>query len=1031
MTAQKSKPSRGTKKPPKWNYLRKSRAAIGLALGLLAVMTILASLSIRNYQNESSLVAHTNLVIARLQEVRSLISQAEASQRGYLISQQETYLTPYKNASQAVPAKLAELRGLFTDNPSQQNNLVTLQPLIEQRLSLLQKGIDINRQNGFEAARANIQTNNGAALMGQIQAGISAMIAEENGLLQQRSNRAQTGSTLANLTFLMLAFLSTILLLLLANLLRQFANDRKKAENELTEQREFATSINNLSPIGKVVIDTDHKVLVWNPALEELTGVKGSEVIGTNNHAKAFYREDRPSLGDIILDQDFSQLDKYYENYKVQAREPGQSVRVEQWFPDLNGKRRYVAFEANPIYNRDGTLKACMTIFQDLTSYKKIEDALRESEARFRLLIEKIAVGVVLQNPNAEVLLANDAACNLLGLTQDQLLGKTSYDPDWKCIGEDGTDIPGEMHPVPVAIRTRRPVRNQTMGVYRPRDGSWVWMLVNAEPLLDEEGYVSNVICSFSDITERKNVEQLKTEFISVVSHELRTPLTSILGSLGLIMGGVSGEISQATRSMLDIAHKNSERLVRLINDILDIEKIEAGKMVFHLKPLEIAPLIEQAIEATSSYAEQYGVRFESAAPANSQHLKVVADADRLTQVVVNLLSNAAKFSPVGGVVKIETIPLANKWVRISVSDKGPGIAEEFKNRIFQKFAQADSSDTRQKGGTGLGLSISKAIVEKFKGTINFTTQPGKGTTFYVDLPVVEEEASPKDLPPAAQNGTGKLEITGEPQDILNLPEINSSSKVLISEDDYDIALFLLQTFQRLGFECDIAYSAYETRRFLAENRYDLMTLDLLLPDEDGMKLLREIRNQEKTHQMPVIVISAKAHEGEIEFNGQAFTVVDWIDKPIDQKRLLAAVKSTTRPCQADNYIPRILHIEDDTDLVKVIKTLLSSIAEVENAPTAREALNKLEHEKFDLILLDVELPDSTSASLPTLLNNPALGTIPVVVFSGSEIDPSVSRKIAAGLIKSRTSNQELVNTIKNIFRKLEIAAKPVDKTLS
>lgn len=1000
-------------------------------------MTILAFWNIRNFQNDSNLVAHSNLVVARLQEVRSLITQAEGSQRGYLISQQEDYLTPYDNAIQAIPAKLTEVRSLTQDNPGQQSNLDTLQPLVNQRLDLLQKGIQINRQQGYEAARAYIVSNSGFIVMGQIQADINAMIAEENSLVVERSNKTMTGSTLTSVTFLMLSFLSAGLLLLLIYQLQQFNNDRKRSEKELTEQREFATSIHDLSPIGQLVIDTNHKVLLWNPAMEKLTGVKGSDVIGTGNHVKAFYHQDRPSLGDMIIDQDLSQLDRFYENYKIQPRASGQSVRVETWFPELNGKRRYVAFEANPIYNRDGTLKAAMTVFQDLTSYKKIEDALRESETRFRLLIEKIPVGVVLQGPNAEAVLANDAACNLLGLTQDQILGKTSYDPQWKCINEEGNDVPGEQHPVPIAIRTRQPVRNQTLGVYRPKDNSWVWLLVNAEPLLDREGFVSNVICSFSDITARKNVELLKTEFISVVSHELRTPLTSILGALGLIMGGVSGEVSPATRSMLDIAHKNSERLVRLINDILDIEKIESGKMVFHLKPLEVAPVVEQAIEATRSYAEQYGVTFENIVAPNATRLKVVADTDRLTQVIINLLSNAAKFSPRGETVRIETLALSDRWLRLSVSDKGPGITEEFKNRIFQKFAQADSSDTRQKGGTGLGLSICKAIVEKFKGTINFTTQPGKGSTFYVDLPLVEEEIKPAH-PGLLPDGTGASagaaadaggrEKTHELEGILNLPEIIPTSKVLISEDDYDIAMFMFQTFQHLGFECDIAYSARETRKFLAENRYTLMTLDLLLPDEDGLKLLREIRNQEKTRQMPVIVVSAKAHEGKIEFNGQAFTVVDWIDKPIDQKRLLAAVKSTTRPLLTNNHFPRILHIEDDFDLVKVIKALLGEIAEVESAQTARDALNKLEHEKFDLILLDVELPDNTSASLPALLNNPALGTIPVVVFSGSEVDPGVSRKIAAGLIKSRTSNQELVKTIQNIFKKLEISAKSVDK---
>lgn len=1010
---------------PEWTFTNKVKYAIVLALGMLAVMTVLAFWVIKNYQDDSNLVSHTNRVITRLEEIRSLIGQAESSQRTFLITQNNDNLQPYSEAVQAIPSKINELYDLTSNSPDEQKKIKDLQPVIQQRLDSMQKGIQVLREQGFETIKAVVIKNSGFNLMGQIRGSIDKMIGEENQLLQQRSNRVQTGSTFTSLTFLMLAFVSTLLLLLLSVIVRRYANERRRAEAKLTEEREFATHILDLSPIGKLVVDTDHKVIVWNPALEKLTGVQAKDMIGTNDHALAFYKEKRPILVDMIIDQDYAQLNELYDNYETHSNSSGRSIRAERWFPDLNGKRRYIAFEANPIYNLDGTLRAVMTTYQDLTPYKKIEDALRESEARFRLLIEKITVGVVLQSPTAELILANEAACDLLGLTNDQLLGKTSFDPAWKCIYEDGTDMPGDMHPAPVAIRTKQPVRNRTMGVYRPTDGSWVWLLVNAEPLLDEEGNVSNLICSFSDITERKKVEQLKTEFISVVSHELRTPLTSILGSLGLILGGVAGEVSPPTRAMLEIAHKNSERLVRLINDILDIEKIESGKMIFHLKPLDIIPLVRHTIESTHSYAEPYGVRFEYDAPDDATRLKVVADPDRLTQVMVNLLSNAAKFSPRGETVKIQVLALDQNWVRICVTDKGPGISEEFKGRIFQKFAQADSSDTRQKGGTGLGLSIVKAIVEKFKGTINFTTQPGAGTTFYVDLPLVgEAKKEPTALPKEAQDQAKVSSM----KEILSLPEVNAVPRVLICEDDNEIAMFLFHTFRHLGFECDIAYSATETRKFLATDRYSLMTLDLMLPDEDGIRLLREICGQEKTRHMPVIVVSAIAHQGKIEFNGQAFTVVDWIDKPLDQARLLAAVRAATRPGLAQDHFPRILHIEDDRDLVKVIGAMLGEIAEVTNAQTAREALQKLEAEKFDLILLDVELPDNTSASLPTLLNNPALSTIPVVIFSGDEVDPGVSRKIAAGLIKSRTSNHELITTIQSVFKQLQIPVRHADK---
>jgi signal transduction histidine kinase len=244
------------------------------------------------------------------------------------------------------------------------------------------------------------------------------------------------------------------------------------------------------------------------------------------------------------------------------------------------------------------------------------------------------------------------------------------------------------------------------------------------------------VLAIVRDITERKNIERLKSEFVSTVSHELRTPLTSILGSLGLLTGGATGELPEKVRAMIEIAHKNSERLVRLINDILDIDKIESGKMDFNLKPVELAPLVAHAIESNHAYGRQFGVTFE----LNNQaaDARVLVDADRLIQALTNLLSNAAKFSPSDDTVEV-ALRCHGGNVRIGVSDHGLGIPEAFQELLFQKFAQADTSDTRRRGGTGLGLTITKAIIEKLGGQIVYQTQAGRGTTFYLELPVWSE----------------------------------------------------------------------------------------------------------------------------------------------------------------------------------------------------------------------------------------------------------------------------------------------------
>lgn len=233
---------------------------------------------------------------------------------------------------------------------------------------------------------------------------------------------------------------------------------------------------------------------------------------------------------------------------------------------------------------------------------------------------------------------------------------------------------------------------------------------------------------------ERKRLDRLKDEFVSSVSHELRTPLTSICASLGLLVAKAPGELPDAVARLISIAHTNSQRLVHLVNDILDIEKMDAGQIVFNFKRVEIRQLVEQAIEANLGFAETYGVRIQL--PKDVVALDGVrADPGRLVQVFTNLLSNAIKFSGPGTVVEVALEKHEPHSVRISVRDHGPGIPAEFKPRVFERFAQADATNARPQGGTGLGLSIVKQIVDRLDGEVTFADAPGGGTVFRVDLP--------------------------------------------------------------------------------------------------------------------------------------------------------------------------------------------------------------------------------------------------------------------------------------------------------
>ncbi|HEX2603221.1 MAG TPA: ATP-binding protein [Oxalicibacterium sp.] len=234
------------------------------------------------------------------------------------------------------------------------------------------------------------------------------------------------------------------------------------------------------------------------------------------------------------------------------------------------------------------------------------------------------------------------------------------------------------------------------------------------------------------DISERKEIARMKDEFISTMSHELRTPLTSIRASLAMLADGMAGEFEPDVKELLGIAYQNCERLVRLINDVLDIEKIESGNLSYAMKRQAVLPLVQQAIHATQGYAAQCKVTLILQDEATDAQINV--DGDRMVQVLVNLLSNAIKFSPDGETVTIR-VDRIDTWLRISIIDHGPGIPAAFRNRIFQKFAQADSTDSRQKGGSGLGLNICKSIVEGHGGRISYDSEEGQGTQFNVLLP--------------------------------------------------------------------------------------------------------------------------------------------------------------------------------------------------------------------------------------------------------------------------------------------------------
>lgn len=319
----------------------------------------------------------------------------------------------------------------------------------------------------------------------------------------------------------------------------------------------------------------------------------------------------------------------------------------------------------------------------------------------------------------------NEGALRQVGYSRDELLTMHPYD-----IKPDIDEAQFHELIAPLLAGEKDALTFET--VHQHKNGQRVPVEIFLQYIAPEDE-PSRFVAVVRDLTERKRVERMKNEFVSTVSHELRTPLTSISGALGLIAGGALGALPGKASELIGIAHKNSLRLTHLINDLLDMEKLAAGKMHFDMQRQPLMPLIEQALESNRAYGSERKVTLALTEQASGAMVRV--DAERLMQVLSNLLSNAMKFSPENGTVEVAVHATDNK-VRVTVSDHGPGIPAEFRDYIFQKFAQADSSSTRQKGGTGLGLSITRELIEYMNGAIGFDSVENEGAHFYFELPL-------------------------------------------------------------------------------------------------------------------------------------------------------------------------------------------------------------------------------------------------------------------------------------------------------
>lgn len=640
---------------------------------------------------------------------------------------------------------------------------------------------------------------------------------------------------------------------------------------------------------------------------------------------------------------------------------------------------------------------------QQLQECRQVEAALRVSQARFAGIVEIADDAIISIDQTQRITLFNRGAERVFGYKAEEVLGR-SLDillPQRTILShrqhiQNFGDSYGQARRMGQSLRRTADQRQPILG--RRKDGTEFPAEASISRLVQGDEVIFTVI--LRDITNRQQVEQMKDEFISIVSHELRTPLTSIHGSLGMLASGLLDSSSERGQRLLQIAVDSSDRLVRLINDILDIERIESGKVTMAKETCDVVTLIHEAVDTVQAIAERRQITLSVCTISAA----LWADPDRVIQTLTNLLSNAIKFSPPGNTIWLT----AEFWqeegshnpqptqVVFTVRDRGRGIPASKIDSIFERFQQVDASDSRNSDGTGLGLAICRSIVQQHHGRIWVESVLGEGSTFSFTIPLARTVV-PDDLL------TSSLEDTSKPL-------------VLVCDDDASTLEVLRVLLEQRGYRVVTVDSGQVAIEQAIALHPAMILLDILMPEMNGWDVMAALKAHPDTASIPIVICSVSS-QGEAPQGYQDY--VDWVDKPIDSASLFQslrrALSGSTRPC-------RILIIEDDAKLSQELAHLFQQHdIETACAQTGREAIHLSQHLDPDLLVLDLSLPGNDGfAVVEWLRQHNRLSSVPLVVYSAKDLDERERDRLRLGqtefLTKGQVSPEEFEHRVMELL---------------
>jgi PAS domain S-box-containing protein len=637
-------------------------------------------------------------------------------------------------------------------------------------------------------------------------------------------------------------------------------------------------------------------------------------------------------------------------------------------------------------------------IRRDFSERRKAEQALRDSETLLSQFMENLPIGVMVIDKQWQLRFANNAAMDILG---PRVLVDTGERP-LPLLSADGAPYPEERAPVALALHGESTIAEDA---FVDVAGTAVPLEVSAAPIYGASGNIAYAIIAFQDIRNRRrseealraardaaeNASHAKSQFLARMSHELRTPLNSVIGFANILLRNKAGNLKDQDVAYLNRVLDNGKHLLHLINDILDLSKIEAGRVELEAESVDLADIIETTMRQFEPHLGA-NVRMRTTIPGTLEPCHT--DAARLRQVLINLVGNAVKFTERGEVhVSVETLPDSHRPVRIRVQDTGIGIPPDRLDAIFEAFEQADSTTARQFGGTGLGLPISRALCDLLGFSLEVRSVLGTGTEFTVEM-MPATTAMPESFrlapPPAAARSRG-------------------NRLVLIVDDEADSRILLTHYVEEFGCRAIATHSGRSAITLARELQPDLITLDLVMPDVNGWDLLAQLKQEPVLADIPVVIVSIIAQESRASLLG----ALDLLQKPVDRNALYSVLRRNMSSDRA-----RILLVEDEEDARQLLHDMLREhTSELRTAANGREALDALSSFDPDLVITDLLMPEMDGMTfLEVFRSMPRFQHVPAVIITAKELTAGerdrLQRHTAAVLRKGNALEVDLRRTL-------------------